>query len=76
MTRMKRWQLKQPGKIREQGGECIAFAGDASKPEVIDGMVEEAVKCFGKLTIAVANAGITLFGDFFEYPVESLKKGS
>jgi len=60
--------------IRENGGECIAFAGDSSDPEVINGMVDEAVKCFGKLTMAVANAGITLFGDFFEYPVENLRK--
>lgn len=60
--------------IRGNGGECIAFPGDSSDPEIIKGMVDEAVKCFGKLTIAVANAGITLFGDFFEYPVENLRK--
>lgn len=61
-------------KIRDKGGECVAFAGDASKPDIIDGMVDEAMRCFGKLTITVANAGITLFGDFFEYPAENLKK--
>ncbi|WP_035361324.1 SDR family NAD(P)-dependent oxidoreductase [Dyadobacter alkalitolerans] len=61
-------------KIRSMEGECVAFAGDASKVEVIDGMVEEAVKCFGKLSIVVANAGITLFGDFFTYPEENLRK--
>ncbi|CAG5069940.1 3-oxoacyl-[acyl-carrier-protein] reductase FabG [Dyadobacter sp. CECT 9623] len=61
-------------RIRDLGGECIAFAGDASSQEIIDGMVEEAVKCFGKLTICVANAGITLFGDFFEYPAEKLRQ--
>ena len=60
--------------IRNSGGECVAFAGDASQSDIIDGMVEEAIRCFGKLTITVANAGITLFGDFFEYPVESLRK--
>lgn len=60
--------------IRDSGGECIAFPGDASNPDVINGMVDEAVRCYGKLTIAVANAGITLFGDFFEYPAESLRK--
>lgn len=60
--------------IRNQGGECVAFAGDVSQPEVIDGLVEEAIRCYGKLTITVANAGITLFGDFFEYPIERLKK--
>ncbi|NIJ51524.1 SDR family NAD(P)-dependent oxidoreductase [Dyadobacter arcticus] len=60
--------------IRDNGGECVAFAGDASKSDIIEGIVEEAVKCFGKITISVANAGITLFGEFFEYPVESLQK--
>ncbi len=52
----------------------MAFAGDASQPDVIDAMVDEAVKCFGKLTLTVCNAGITLFGDFFEYPVDNLRK--
>lgn len=61
-------------RIRNKDGDCVAFAGDASKPEIIEGMVEEAVKCFGKLTVSVANAGITLFGDFFDYPVENLRK--
>jgi NAD(P)-dependent dehydrogenase (short-subunit alcohol dehydrogenase family) len=60
--------------IREKGGDCVAFAGDASAPEIIEGMVDEAIRCFGKLTIAVANAGITLFGNFFDYPQENLKK--
>jgi glucose 1-dehydrogenase len=66
--------VKAAAKIREAGGECIAFAGDCSDEEIINGMVEEAVKCFGKVTIVVANAGITLFGDFFEYPAANLKK--
>jgi glucose 1-dehydrogenase len=60
--------------IRSKGGECLAFPGDVSRPEIIEAMVEEAVRCFGKLTITVANAGITLFGDFFEYPLDSLRK--
>ncbi len=37
-------------------------------------MVNEAVHRFGRLTMAVANAGITLFGDFFDYNPESLEK--
>jgi 3-oxoacyl-[acyl-carrier protein] reductase len=32
------------------------------------------VEKFGGLHIAIANAGITLFGDFFTYPHESLQK--
>lgn len=54
-------------------GNCIALAGDASDAGFIQSMVDEAVKNFGKLTIAIANAGITLFGDFFEYKAEALQ---
>src|ERR1700751_5153928 len=53
-------------KIAEHGN-CISFAGNASDVSFINKMVDEAVKQFGKLSIAIANAGITLFGDFFEY---------
>ena len=54
-------------------GNCIALAGDAADATFIEKMVTEAVNKFGRLTIAIANAGITLFGDFFEYNPESLK---
>lgn len=53
--------------IRQQQGRCIAVAGDASETEVIQAMINGAVESFGSLDIVVANAGITLFGDFFEY---------
>ncbi len=59
--------------IRDESGSCIAVAGDASDLSMIKNMVETAVSNFGKLDIAIANAGITLFGDFFTYPVESLQ---
>lgn len=54
-------------------GNCIACAGDAADAKFIEKMINEAVNKFGSLTIAIANAGITLFGDFFEYKAESLK---
>ena len=60
-------------KISEHA-DCIALGGDASDPVFIQKMVDTAVKHFGRLTIAVANAGITLFGDFFDYKVEALQK--
>ncbi len=59
-------------KISQQGN-CVAMPGDASNVLFIQQMVDEAVKQFGKLTIAIANAGITLFGDFFEYKPEALQ---
>lgn len=59
--------------INALGGSCHPFAGDASDIDFIQQMVDEAVQRFGKLTIAIANAGITLFGDFLNYPAQSLQ---
>ncbi len=61
-------------KIEKENGQCIAMAGNAADVSFVYAMVEEAVKKFGSLTIAVANAGITLFGDFFKYTPDSLQK--
>src|SRR5689334_10117925 len=60
--------------VRKDHGVCIPFGGDASDPAFIQEMIAEAVKQFGKLDIAVANAGITLFGDFFEYKPTDFNK--
>jgi 3-oxoacyl-[acyl-carrier protein] reductase len=57
-------------KILEEKGVCVPVAGDASDVVFIQSMVDLAVKHFGKLDIAIANAGITLFGDFLEYAPE------
>ncbi len=56
--------------IQKEHGRCIPFAGDASDIAFIQQMVHEAVKQFGRLDIAIANAGITLYGDFFDYKLE------
>lgn len=54
-------------------GQAYAVAGDAGDMGLIQKLVDTAVKQFGKLDIAIANAGITLFGDFLEYKAESLQ---
>ena len=54
--------------------QCIASPGDAGDPGFIKMMVGEAVRTFGRLDIVVANAGLTLFGDFFDYTPESFAK--
>ncbi|MDB5149514.1 MAG: family oxidoreductase [Mucilaginibacter sp.] len=59
--------------INSLGGNCYPIAGDASDVDFIQQMVDEAVQRYAKLTIAVANAGITLFGDFLSYPAQSLQ---
>ena len=61
-------------KIQKEHGHCIPFAGDASDITFIQNMVKEAVLQFGKIDIAVANAGITLFGDFFDYKPEDFNQ--
>ena len=46
---------------------CIALPGDAGEIAFIHEMVAAAVNKFGRLDIVVANAGLTSFGDFFDY---------
>ncbi|HJS54228.1 MAG TPA: SDR family NAD(P)-dependent oxidoreductase, partial [Chitinophagaceae bacterium] len=50
-------------KIRDEGGSCMGLTGDAGDIGFINSMVNHAVKQFGKLNIAIANAGITLYAD-------------
>jgi len=57
--------------IRAENGTCIAWSGDSSNLEFIQSMVDLAVKEYGQLDIVIANAGITLFGDFLTYSPES-----
>jgi len=57
--------------IESEGGICMAMVGDCSKKDFIQQMVDAAVKKFRRLDIVVANAGITLFGNFFSYSPES-----
>src|SRR5690242_1759172 len=52
-------------------GNCIAVPGDSSDITLIQKMVSTAVEEFGHLDVAIANAGITLFGDFFTYQPEA-----
>ena len=57
--------------VKETGGNCMAFAGDSGDIGFIRSMVDAACDRFGRLDIVMANAGITLFGDFFTYSPEA-----
>ena len=53
------------------GNNCIPFAGDSGDHAFIQQMVDTVVARFGQLDIIIANAGITLYGDFFTYSPEA-----
>ncbi len=58
----------------ETNGECIAVAGDSGDLSFIQQLVRTAIEKWGRLDIVIANAGITLFGDFFTYTPDSFFK--
>ena len=59
---------------KENKAVCIPLAGDVSDVSFLQYLVTEAVRNFGQLDIAIANAGITLFGDFLEYNADDFNQ--
>lgn len=57
-------------KIAKTGIACIGMGGDVSDIDVVYGLVDKAVDEYGRIDIAVANAGITLWNNFFDYKPE------
>jgi glucose 1-dehydrogenase len=71
------WELADKAAAQINGeweSACIAVAGDAGNIAVIHKLVDEAVTRFRKLDLVIANAGITLFGDFLSYSPEAFFK--
>src|SRR5688572_4699568 len=61
--------------LNEAGaGKCIAVPGDSSDISIIKQMISAAVGETGELNMVTANSGVTLFGNFFEYPEESFRR--
>jgi glucose 1-dehydrogenase len=56
------------------GGRALAVAADVSKPTDVQNLVDRAIATFGKLDIAVNNAGIEKKFDFVKYPLDELQK--
>jgi 3-oxoacyl-[acyl-carrier protein] reductase len=59
---------------KKYNGSCLPFAGDAGSISVINALVDFTLEKFGKVDFAIPNAGITLFGDFFEFSPEDFQK--
>ena len=60
--------------VLEGPGKCIAVTGDAADHGFIKKLVREAIREFGHIDMAIANAGTTLFADFFDLNLEDFKK--
>lgn len=48
-------------------GSVLGCSGDSASDEVISELLDLAMKHFGRVDQVVANAGITLFGNFLDY---------
>jgi glucose 1-dehydrogenase len=60
--------------IAAEGGSCLAIEADVSKPEEVQALVARAVKAFGRLDIAVNNAGVEKKAPFVDYPLDELQR--
>lgn len=58
----------------EYPNTCLSYVGDAGDITTINELVNFTIKHFGKINFIVPNAGITLFGSFFDFTPESFQK--
>jgi NAD(P)-dependent dehydrogenase (short-subunit alcohol dehydrogenase family) len=56
------------------GMNAIPVAGDASDQQIINSLIQTAISNFGSVDILIANAGITLYGNFLDYAREDFMK--
>jgi NAD(P)-dependent dehydrogenase (short-subunit alcohol dehydrogenase family) len=60
--------------ITSEGGRAAFVAGDVTLPETNDRLVAECQRLFGRVDVAVANAGVLGLGSVTELPIESWKQ--
>ena len=60
--------------ICAEGATCVGVGGDVADVQVVRDLVSRAVAEFGRLTIAVANAGLSLWDDFFDFKPEDFQR--
>lgn len=60
--------------IRIESGNCIGVGGDCSDVATVRNLVAQAIQRFGRLDLAVANAGLTSWGDFYDYEPEQFER--
>ena len=60
--------------IQAEGGQVTPAGGDVAEPSVVRGLIQQTVEAFGKVDIAVANAGVTLWNKFLDYTPEDFNR--
>jgi len=60
--------------IRARGGWAVAGVMDVTREEQVDGGVAEAVETFGRLDVAVSNAGIQHIAPLTEFKLEDWRR--
>ncbi|MBM6592460.1 3-hydroxybutyrate dehydrogenase [Microvirga pudoricolor] len=63
-------EAERSGIEKEFGVKAVYSPADMSKPDEIEGMVEEAVKTFGSVDVLVNNAGIQFVSPIEDFPRE------
>lgn len=64
---------KAQAALTRSGARCEIVVGDSGNVDTIDEMVGTALDRFGRIDLAVANAGITTFGRFLDYSVSDFQ---
>lgn len=62
------WQAARA--CAREGGEVLALPTDVTDPEAVEQLARVAVETYGSLDVWVNNAGVGLFGRFWNAPVE------
>jgi 3-oxoacyl-[acyl-carrier protein] reductase len=66
--------VKAAQDICTEGGTCVGVGGDVADVQVVQELVSGAVTEFGRITIAVANAGLSLWDDFFDFKPKDFQR--
>lgn len=61
-------------KIKAVGGKAIAVEADVSNPDLVNNLISQTVSTFGRLDIAVNNAGIEMKHPFVDFPLAQVQK--
>jgi NAD(P)-dependent dehydrogenase (short-subunit alcohol dehydrogenase family) len=60
--------------ITAAGGSAVADTSDIAEPRSARGLVDVALKAFGRVDIVVNNAGIVHFYEFADYPADEFEQ--